>query len=77
MSGKYIEHRKQLVTGWYFLLPNVRTCRFRLLMFIPLLISSTMGWFGWAISAHLEQLWIGPAIFYSLINFGQAVGGIA
>ena len=46
-------------------------------MVIPLFITSTMGWFGWAVSAHLEQLWIGPEIFYSLINFGQAVASIA
>ncbi|KAH8116719.1 MFS general substrate transporter [Phellopilus nigrolimitatus] len=50
---------------------------FRLLMIIPLIISTTIGYFGWAISASLEELWIAPAIFYSLINFGQAVGGIA
>ncbi|KAH8109544.1 MFS general substrate transporter [Phellopilus nigrolimitatus] len=49
---------------------------FRLLMIIPLFISTTMGWFGWAISANLKELWIGPAVFYSLINFGQAVGAI-
>lgn len=36
-----------------------------------------MGWFGWAISANMEELWVGPAIFFSLINFGQAVGSIA
>ena len=47
------------------------------MMIIPMLISMTMGWFGWAISGHLTQPWIGPEIFYSLINFGQAVGSLA
>ncbi|KAH7922411.1 MFS general substrate transporter [Leucogyrophana mollusca] len=50
---------------------------FRLFMVIPLLVSTTIGWFGWAISANLLELWIGPAVFYSLLNFGQAVGSIA
>ncbi|KIJ62925.1 hypothetical protein HYDPIDRAFT_176332 [Hydnomerulius pinastri MD-312] len=50
---------------------------FRLFIIIPLLISTTIGWFGWAISASLLELWIGPAVFYSLLNFGQAVGSIA
>ena len=36
-----------------------------------------MGWFGWAISAYLTEPWIGPEIFFSLINFGQAIGSIA
>lgn len=46
-------------------------------MMIPAMISFIIGWFGWAISAHYKALWIGPAIFYSLINFGQAIVGIA
>ncbi|EGN99475.1 hypothetical protein SERLA73DRAFT_168884 [Serpula lacrymans var. lacrymans S7.3] len=50
---------------------------FRLFMVIPLLLATTIGWFGWAISANMQELWIGPAIFYSLLNFGQAVGSIA
>ncbi|KAH8109264.1 MFS general substrate transporter, partial [Phellopilus nigrolimitatus] len=50
---------------------------FRLMMVFPLFITTTMGWFGWAVSANLEQLWIGPEIFFSLINFGQAVASIA
>ncbi|KIJ57868.1 hypothetical protein HYDPIDRAFT_103703 [Hydnomerulius pinastri MD-312] len=50
---------------------------FRLFMIIPLLVATTIGWFGWAISANLLELWIGPAVFYSLLNFGQAVGSIA
>ncbi|EJD46874.1 MFS general substrate transporter [Auricularia subglabra TFB-10046 SS5] len=50
---------------------------FRLVMIIPVLVTQTMGWFGWAISAHLLEPWIAPAIFDSLINFGQAVAGIA
>ncbi|KAI5117939.1 hypothetical protein M0805_002052 [Coniferiporia weirii] len=50
---------------------------FRLLMAIPLFLSTTMGWFGWAVSASKEELWIGPVIFFSLLNFGQAVGSIA
>ena len=47
------------------------------MMIIPMLISTTMGWFGWAISGHNVDPWIGPTIFYSLINFGQAVGTLA
>lgn len=43
----------------------------------PLLLTTTMGWFGWAVSASKEELWIGPEIFFSLLNFGQGVGGIA
>ncbi|KAH7906864.1 major facilitator superfamily domain-containing protein [Hygrophoropsis aurantiaca] len=50
---------------------------FRLFMIIPLLVATTIGWFGWAISANLLELWIGPAVFYSLLNFGQAVGSVA
>ncbi|KAH8116697.1 hypothetical protein DFH11DRAFT_1576823, partial [Phellopilus nigrolimitatus] len=46
---------------------------FRLLMVIPLTISSTIGYFGWAVSASLEEPWIAPAIFYSLINFDMHV----
>lgn len=43
----------------------------------PFFIFSTMGWFGWAISAHLKEPWIGPTIFYSLLNFAQAISSIA
>ncbi|KAH8116746.1 MFS general substrate transporter, partial [Phellopilus nigrolimitatus] len=49
---------------------------FRLLMIIPLFIMSTIGFFGFAITAGLEKPWIAPAIFYAIINFGQAVGTI-
>lgn len=51
--------------------------RFRLLLMFPFFIFSTMGWFGWAISAHLKEPWIGPTIFYSLLNFAQAISSIA
>ncbi|KDQ52945.1 hypothetical protein JAAARDRAFT_61535 [Jaapia argillacea MUCL 33604] len=50
---------------------------FRLVMIIPMFIFDTMGWFGWAISAHLLDPWIGPAFFYSIISFGHSVGSIA
>lgn len=44
---------------------------------IPTTIVFSIGWFGWALAAHYKVHWIGPEIFYSLINFGQAVGSIA
>ena len=59
-----------------FSLNSLIPYRFRLLMMMPLFIISTIGWFGWAISAHLRQRWIVPAIFYSLISFGHAINHI-
>jgi len=50
---------------------------FRLFMILPTLIFTTIGWYGWAISANLLDLWIGPAVFYSLLNFGQALASVA
>ncbi|TFK48070.1 MFS general substrate transporter [Heliocybe sulcata] len=50
---------------------------FRLVMIIPTFIFQTMGWFGWAISAHILDPWIGPVFFYSLISFGLSIGSIA
>ncbi|KAL5485631.1 hypothetical protein ACEPAI_6672 [Sanghuangporus weigelae] len=50
---------------------------FRLLIMIPTIIAFSIGWFGWALAAHYKVHWIAPEIFYSLINFGQAVGSIA
>jgi len=49
---------------------------FRLFMVVPMLVCTTIGWFGWAITAHFHVLWIAPAIFYSLITFGLAVGSV-
>ncbi|KAF8466523.1 major facilitator superfamily domain-containing protein [Gautieria morchelliformis] len=33
-----------------------------------------MGFFGWAISAHLGEAWIGPVMFFGILNFGVVIG---
>ncbi|KZT24414.1 MFS general substrate transporter [Neolentinus lepideus HHB14362 ss-1] len=50
---------------------------FRLVMIIPTFVFQTMGWFGWAISAHMLDPWIAPVFFYSVISFGLSIGSIA
>jgi len=33
-----------------------------------------MGFFGWAISANKAEAWIGPVMFFGILNFGIIIG---
>ncbi|EPQ61258.1 MFS general substrate transporter [Gloeophyllum trabeum ATCC 11539] len=50
---------------------------FRLVLIIPTFFFQVMGWFGWAVSAHLLDPWIAPIFFYSVISFGLSLSSIA
>ncbi|THG97134.1 hypothetical protein EW145_g7668, partial [Phellinidium pouzarii] len=47
---------------------------FRLVLVSFYAVFGCMGFFGWGISAHLLDPWIGPVIFFGLINFGITIG---
>ncbi|KAH8112107.1 MFS general substrate transporter [Phellopilus nigrolimitatus] len=47
---------------------------FRLVLVAFYAVFGSMGFFGWGISANLHELWIGPVIFFGLINFGITIG---
>lgn len=47
---------------------------FRLVMAIPILLSTTIGLMGFGWSASLMDHWIVPTIFFGLISFGCCLG---
>ncbi|KAL5498209.1 hypothetical protein ACEPAH_2339 [Sanghuangporus vaninii] len=47
---------------------------FRLVLVSFYAVFSCMGFFGWGISAHVQDPWIGPVIFFGLVNFGVTIG---
>lgn len=47
---------------------------FKLILVIFYAVFGAMGFFGWAISANLAELWIGPVIFFGILNFGIVIG---
>lgn len=47
---------------------------FRLVMAIPILLSTSIGLMGFGWSAHLMDHWIVPTIFFGLISFGCCLG---
>lgn len=47
---------------------------FRLLMAIPIALSTTIGLMGFGWSAQLMDAWIVPTIFFGLISFGCCLG---
>jgi len=47
---------------------------FRLVLVVFYAVFGTMGFFGWGISANNLDPWIGPVIFFGLINFGITIG---
>ncbi|KAH8112106.1 MFS general substrate transporter [Phellopilus nigrolimitatus] len=47
---------------------------YRLVLVSFYAVFGSMGFFGWGISANLHELWIGPVIFFGLINFGITIG---
>jgi len=50
---------------------------FRLVLVIFYAIFGSMGFFGWGISANKGDPWIGPVIFFGMINFGITIGASA
>ncbi|KAF8588854.1 MFS general substrate transporter [Ramaria rubella] len=38
------------------------------------LVFGGMGFFGWAISANKGEAWIGPVMFFGILNFGIIIG---
>jgi len=50
---------------------------FRLVLVTLYAVFGSMGFFGWAISAHKGDPWIAPVIFFGLINFGVTIGASA
>ncbi|KDQ63300.1 hypothetical protein JAAARDRAFT_202771 [Jaapia argillacea MUCL 33604] len=47
---------------------------FRLPLVIFYAIFGSMAFFGWGISANVQDPWIGPVIFFALANFGITLG---
>ncbi|KAI5118632.1 hypothetical protein M0805_006999 [Coniferiporia weirii] len=47
---------------------------FRLVLVAFYAVFGSMGFFGWGISANIRDPWIGPVIFFGLINFGITIG---
>ena len=47
---------------------------FRLIMAIPITISSVIGLMGFGWSAQEKDLWIVPTVFFGIISFGCALG---
>ncbi|KAL5478934.1 hypothetical protein ACEPAI_2221 [Sanghuangporus weigelae] len=47
---------------------------YRLVLVAFYAVFACMGFFGWGISAHVHDPWIGPVIFFGLINFGVTIG---
>ncbi|PAV15819.1 MFS general substrate transporter [Pyrrhoderma noxium] len=47
---------------------------FRLVLVSFYAFFGSMGFFGWGISANKLDPWIGPVIFFGLINFGITIG---
>ncbi|EJD04924.1 MFS general substrate transporter [Fomitiporia mediterranea MF3/22] len=47
---------------------------FRLVLVVFYAVFGGMGFFGWGISADIHDPWIGPVIFFGLINFGITIG---
>ncbi|KAL5525242.1 hypothetical protein ACEPAF_9111 [Sanghuangporus sanghuang] len=47
---------------------------FRLVLVSFYTVFACMGFFGWGISAHVQDPWIGPVVFFGLVNFGVTIG---